>query len=230
MSVIAHWIENAGISTVVIGLVKEHLVKIKPPRALWVPFELGRPIGAPRDPAFQTKVLRTALEMTSRQLTTAVLDDFDGEDPRANPDEQWRAPAIQRTDKVTREVNALLPAHKRFVDKYNRTSIGVAGINIDDSATLMEALAVNDPTHSPRSDTSPTLMARYIIDDLKSFYFEAALASGSPNSEQLQQWFWQQTHLGAEIQRLRQRWMSSDIRKLNIVGERFLIPHRWRAV
>jgi hypothetical protein len=39
-----------------ISLVREHTEKINPPRALWVPFELGRPVGPPDEPAFQRRV------------------------------------------------------------------------------------------------------------------------------------------------------------------------------
>ena len=53
MSALAHMIEARGIATVVIGLVRPHLETIRPPRALFVPFELGRPLGAPEDAAFQ---------------------------------------------------------------------------------------------------------------------------------------------------------------------------------
>jgi len=49
---LAHFFEDEGISTVVIALVREHAEAIRAPRALWVPFELGRPLGAPNEAAF----------------------------------------------------------------------------------------------------------------------------------------------------------------------------------
>jgi hypothetical protein len=36
--------------------VREHTEKIRPPRALWVTFELGRPMGIPGDGPFQRPV------------------------------------------------------------------------------------------------------------------------------------------------------------------------------
>jgi len=35
-----------------VSLIREQTAAIRPPRALWVPFMLGRPFGVPNDPAF----------------------------------------------------------------------------------------------------------------------------------------------------------------------------------
>ena len=61
MSALGHYLESEGLATASISLIRLHTEKIRPPRALWVPFELGRPLGVPDDPAFQTRVLRALL-------------------------------------------------------------------------------------------------------------------------------------------------------------------------
>jgi hypothetical protein len=48
----SHTLEAAGMATTQISLVREHTAAIRAPRALWVPFILGRPLGVPNDPAF----------------------------------------------------------------------------------------------------------------------------------------------------------------------------------
>ena len=63
MSALGHFLETAGIATTGISLVREHSARMAPPRALWVPFELGRPFGAPGDAAFQHRVLGAALAL-----------------------------------------------------------------------------------------------------------------------------------------------------------------------
>ena len=63
MSGLGHILENAGLSTVSISLVREHTERIVPPRALWVPFEFGRPLGVPGDADFQRRVLVAALKL-----------------------------------------------------------------------------------------------------------------------------------------------------------------------
>ena len=48
---------------------------MKPPRALAVPFELGRPFGAPNEAELQRKVLYHCLELLERD-SGPVLEDF----------------------------------------------------------------------------------------------------------------------------------------------------------
>jgi hypothetical protein len=51
--------------------------KMKPPRALWVPFRHGYPLDAPDDPQRQTAVLEAALQVLEDQsLRPPVLVDF----------------------------------------------------------------------------------------------------------------------------------------------------------
>ena len=52
--------------TTSISLIRENTVLIRPPRALWVPFPLGRPFGAPHAPDFQHRVLRRARTLLAR--------------------------------------------------------------------------------------------------------------------------------------------------------------------
>ena len=44
-------------------MIRLHSEKIHPPRALWVPFELGRPLGVPHDAAFQSRVLQKLIDL-----------------------------------------------------------------------------------------------------------------------------------------------------------------------
>ena len=56
MGALGHYLEEEGIATVGISLIRPQTENTKPPRALWVPFELGRPFGPPSDPEFQNAV------------------------------------------------------------------------------------------------------------------------------------------------------------------------------
>ena len=70
MSALGHYLEEEGIATAAISLIRPQTERTKPPRALWVPFELGRPFGPPSDPAFQKRVVVSALRLLEsvRQL------------------------------------------------------------------------------------------------------------------------------------------------------------------
>ena len=63
MSALGHYIEEEGIATVAIATVRPQAERTRPPRALWVPFELGRPFAPPSDPAFQKQVILAALRL-----------------------------------------------------------------------------------------------------------------------------------------------------------------------
>lgn len=68
-------IEYAGITTVSLSLLREITEKIQPPRALFVPFPLGYPLGQPHDVPLQTDVLRAAFALLIR-TDTPVLEAF----------------------------------------------------------------------------------------------------------------------------------------------------------
>ncbi len=86
MGALAHYLEDKGIPTTQISLIREHTEKIHPPRALWVPFELGRPLGAPEDPVFQRRVLLAALNLLNA-VKGPVLEDFPDEAPEVTTGE-----------------------------------------------------------------------------------------------------------------------------------------------
>lgn len=68
-------LEREGITTVSISLLREVVSALRPPRALWVPFPMGYPMGKPNDAALQHRVLAAALALLSRN-DVPVLADF----------------------------------------------------------------------------------------------------------------------------------------------------------
>ena len=227
MSAIAHWIEQQGISTVVIGLVRLHLEKIKPPRALWVPFELGRPLGAPNHKDFQIDVLSTALGLVE-SLSEPAIEDFALDDPTAKIDASWEAPDTSSATTITEEITLLKPLYQKQCVNISRTSVGVAKIPITEAAALLDKIIDGAEISSSRDDISPNLMMRLAIDDLKAYYIEAAIANNQPSSQQVYNWLWQDTALGRNIRRLRQQFIESKDAKLKAMGEKFFVPHQWR--
>ena len=68
-------IEYAGITTVSLSLLREITEKIQPPRALYVPFPLGYPLGEPNNIELQTRVMQAAFGLLSRN-DVPVLETF----------------------------------------------------------------------------------------------------------------------------------------------------------
>jgi hypothetical protein len=64
---IAAELERRGITTVCIVLLREVAEKVRPPRALWVPFHHGYPLDRPHDPARQRAVIEGALALSERR-------------------------------------------------------------------------------------------------------------------------------------------------------------------
>jgi hypothetical protein len=68
-------LERRGITTASLTMLPEVTKKVRPPRALSVPWPLGFPLGAPNDVALQRKVLIALLALLSR-TDVPVLESF----------------------------------------------------------------------------------------------------------------------------------------------------------
>jgi hypothetical protein len=76
---VAAEIERQGIATVVIQLLREVAERVRPPRALFVPFRHGYPLGKPNDPQLQHAVLGAVLRLLEDPaLTPPALVDLGG--------------------------------------------------------------------------------------------------------------------------------------------------------
>jgi len=68
-------IEREAISTVSISLLREVTELIRPPRALFVPFQFGQPVGDAGDAGLQHRVIGAALSLLDR-TDCPVFEDF----------------------------------------------------------------------------------------------------------------------------------------------------------
>ncbi len=68
-------IERAGITTVSISLLHEVTDVLRPPRALFVPYKLGFPLGEPNNSALQHRIIAAALSLLARN-DVPVIEDF----------------------------------------------------------------------------------------------------------------------------------------------------------
>ena len=75
---VAAEMERHGIATVVVQLLRMVAEAVHPPRALWVPFRHGYPLGVPGDSRRQQAVLDAALRLLEdRGARAPVLVDYD---------------------------------------------------------------------------------------------------------------------------------------------------------
>ena len=78
VSLVAAELERRGIATVVLQLLREVAERVRPPRALFVPFPHGYPLDKPGDAARQLAVIEAALRMLEdARLTPPALVDYE---------------------------------------------------------------------------------------------------------------------------------------------------------
>jgi hypothetical protein len=235
VSALGHYLEEEGIATVAIALIRPQAENTKPPRALWVPFELGRPLGPPSDAAFQKRVIMTALGMLVEDGGPVRIIDFPDDDPRARPDPAWQPPFVPAavangsadslSSRLEAEVLLLQGAHRRWIEQYGYSSIGLSGLMIGDAARYVADWLRGRAPPSPRSGFSAPLILRFAVDDLKAYGLEAAASSSAkPSSRQLGDWFWDDTACGAAIHALRKALQASDDERLKLIVSNFMVP------
>jgi hypothetical protein len=235
VSALGHYLEEEGIASVAISLIRPQTEKTKPPRALWVPFELGRPFGPPSDPAFQKRVILAALQLLEREDRPVLIEDFPDDDPRTQPDPAWRAPFISPAvfvgsagslpARLEAEIPLLRGAHQGWVAQHGRTTVGLSGLPISECSRYVADWLRGKAPASPREGFSPPLMLRFVVDDVKAYCLESAAAGAAkPSSRQLGDWFWNETAAGATIHALREACLSSEDERLKLIAGNFMVP------
>ncbi len=246
MCALAHWFEAAGLPTVAIALIREHAEAMRPPRALWVPFELGRPLGTPNEPAFQRRVLAAALALFD-EPEGPVLSDFPDEAPPAavtaeeddglfcpvsfpSPDDA-RAPTL--IERVCDEIGRLQPWHDLALARGRRSTVGASGLEPLAIAEFLDAVANEGAgAGSPVPGVSVAQLLKLAGDDLTAFYHEAAAARPDVRhtAEDAVRWFWTETQAGALLLAVRDAGAASDDPALKAVATRLLVPRAAEAI
>jgi hypothetical protein len=223
VSGLAHYFEDEGLATVVVALVREHVVSMRPPRALWVPFELGRPFGPPGNVGMQMRVLRAALTLLDQPAQEPLVVDFEAQDSTPLVDDNWRFPGKLERGSVLAEAAAVMPIWQQARARLGRTTVGISGLAPETAVEFVARYLSPDPLPNPKG-MAPVSRVRFAIDDIKAFYLEAALAQGGhPSSQQLRDWFWSETLAGEMIREFQDRALASDSANLNAIASS-LVP------
>jgi len=222
VAALAHYLEEDGIATTGISLIRPHTEAIRPPRALWVPFELGRPFGVPGDADFQMRVLRACLGLLARTDGPAILEDYPedapGGSPSAEATEGWACtvsfpplPDERGALEVAlaAEIQRLEPWYALSMETRGRTAVDGRAMDIATATRFVSAflgLAEGKPMpDSPAPGLDRAVALRLAVDDLKSYVMEAATAQpgSGGNSVTLENWFWDTTAAAKAILALR---------------------------
>jgi hypothetical protein len=229
---LGHYLEEEGIATSQISLIREHTSAIAPPRALWVPFILGRPLGVPGDARFQRRVLLAALRLLEARAGP-VLEDYPEEAPEAGDgDEAFACPvdftAGEKGDDASdleRELAQLAPWHDIALGRRGRTTAVLSGLSPSDAARFITGF-IADPERRPyREDLTRPQALRLASADIKAFYLEAVAAQpGRKAAEQANDWFWRETAAGRTLLQLREVGLNHEDASVRAFASKHLVP------
>lgn len=237
MSALAHKLEEKGFATVALAGSRTQAEKTRPPRALWTAGALGRSLGEADDRDYQLRVLRHALGLLERTDGPVILEDFPEDPPGLTDTAGWAAPSVTQPamfgspaawrDAFAAELAAVMPLWDAAKARFGRTSVGL-GFQ-EPSAWpdfVAEVLGGGLPVIAPLDTCA--LSVRFLCDDIKALYGEAAQAVGpKPSPNQVDTWFWRHTVAANVLRELRKVAMASENNALKTVGGRFFVQSWW---
>ena len=233
---LSHFLQRHGIATTSISLIREQSEAIQPPRALWVPFPLGRPLGVADNPDFQHDVLRSALGLLE-SATEPVIVDYPHEAPEGEGDGVWACaielPTPQLSELETslrREVDLLMPRYLETRHQRGRTTIGMSGARPEEIEQLVSfVLSVADGSgfneipsvaHGPTWIHPMPMLIRFVVEDLRAYYQEAVASDtdmSPPTQQDMHSWIFQETALGRVLKQIAQQITDGDDPRLMFV-------------
>ena len=200
---------------------------MQPPRALWVPFPLGRPLGKPGDAAFQLDVITAALDLLDRS-EGPVLEDYPHDAPEIDAESVAACPVSFAKDsrdddswksRLAKEFSQLQPWYELSCRRRGgRTLVGIAEKTPEENVQIL-AGHLDDGV----LPTDITWMKR-AVEDIKAYYIEAMTAQpGNYDSSSILNQFWQETSFGAAVLALFHEFQNSDDNQLKLIA-RMLAP------
>lgn len=235
MSALGHYLEEEGVPTTQISLIREHTEALNPPRALWVPFMLGRPFGVPGDAAFQRRVLLAALSLLERDAGP-VLEDFPEDAPHQALGPEPDGPACPVSfprkqssgtlaERLVDEAEQLKAWHEVARARRGHTTLGVTGLSTDALLAYVISWLEGQPKPVFRADLLPADGIKLVCDELKTFYYEALSAQpGRHDAGEFQDWFWMHTAAGEALLAIRDRARDSADPSLGRLANLSLVP------
>jgi len=240
--VLSHFLQRHGIATTSISLIREQSEAVHPPRALWVPFPLGRPFGVADDSEFQTDVLRSALGLLETAAEPTIVD-YPHEAPDGGVDGVWACaielptPELSELESSLRaEIDLLMPRYLEARRRRGRSTFGISGATLEQMDQLVSyAVYVAEGSgfdEIPASAAGPDwihptpMLVRFVVEDLRAFYQESVTSDADatpPSQHDMHTWIFEATALGRLIKEIAQRITDNDDPRLQFIRG-LLIP------
>lgn len=233
---ISHYLQRNGIPTTTISLIREHTEYARQPRALWVPFPLGRPFGVADDPDFQRDVLRSALRLLET-ATEPTIEDYPHDAPDSGGDGVWSCsiqlpePEVSDLEAALRaEVDLLTPWYEEARRRRGRTTVGISGARpeeIDKVVSFLVAIAegsgfkqIPATAEGPNWNHPLPMLVRFVVEDLRAFYQEAVTSQEGtkpPSQHDMHSWIFDQTALGRAIVQIGHQIAADEEPRLKMI-------------
>jgi hypothetical protein len=227
VGVLARVFEEHGLSTTSISLVREHTEKVKPPRALFVPFPFGHPLGEANDPDLQTRVMRAAFALLDEPEGPVLVDypEDTSSDQDINLTQAASVTAPEKPPDIAFELTALRPYYEQWVQAHaGRTAVGITGVDQRRFRGLIRVLESYSAGQAPSApewnrDVPLEQFVRWSSDDLKAFYMEARMQQKPGASfQELNGWLWSETALSNLLRGVRDRLRSHGDPRLDAIA------------
>jgi hypothetical protein len=194
---LAHVLEREGIATVAL-VTRARLFpeQMRPPRALFCDFPMGRPLGRPQDAAFQQAVLEHAFRLLD--ATEPVLADF----PEVVADDGAEALACTIPPRADDGLSPAVGEARGLRAAFDRASgCGIASaidpVLVEDALAAFERVSAGTPWRDAGFPTRPQRCTLAI----RGYYEQAAvgLHQSAGGARAAETWFVDQTIAGATI-------------------------------
>ena len=201
-----------------------------------MPFPFGRPLGPPNQPNVQLDVLRRTLALVDEPSGPIIVDYPDNLDEEQEDDTAWSCPVTfpacvpetesdALTTQLQQEAQLLQPWFYEGLRQRGRTAVGTSGKTADSIGEMLGILArfatEGDMTVPDGYAHPMPQLLRYITDDVRGFYDEAAISKPGavfPAPLDLLEWFFLTTVAGDVFYQVRNRLRASDILVLMAKG------------
>jgi len=177
---------------------------VRPPRALYCNFPLGRPLGKPNDAAYQRRVLDAAFALLDRN-EGPVLEEFpdtiagEADAPLACPLPPHNDPSLPR---AVDEAMALRSAYERQLSATGRTVVGKL-FGPDEVPEVVGLFVRIAEGKAPWQELKERGVPRLVAQDVRGYYEEAAMALADhvPGAHQAEAWFFLKTAAGEALRK-----------------------------
>ncbi len=231
---LAHYFESEGLSTILVGFVREHIEVIRPPRSLFLDFPMGRSMGKPNDPEFQKKVIRAAFELLEASRGP-VIEDF----PEIIPVKEGRMgyalpPELVLSVSDIGDVDVILSEVRNEMEDddvlfESLSDLVASGLAIEELAPFIASFLDGEIPKSPRKGMPAIPLLKLVVEDLEAYYTETRTHRDSIDDLELMgEWFWEKTKAGRLLLLLEAVSLTSkDKVMLQIVEMSLMAPRFW---